>query len=135
VPIPLRHALLEVWTAWAPTDDGGGPQVVVAMGSLSRPRLVEHLTHGVARISGLPIATRFLASDDRRPGEGAMNSAQRLRVVWDRFRLADPDAVAGRSVVLVDDRTVTGWSVTVAARALRRAGATAVHPLVLGADR
>jgi ATP-dependent DNA helicase RecQ len=43
--------------------------------------------------------------------------------------------VAGRSVLLVDDRTVTGWTLTVAARTLRRAGATAVHPLVLAAER
>jgi ATP-dependent DNA helicase RecQ len=64
-----------------------------------------------------------------------MNSAQRLGAVWSRFSLEDADAVSGMSVLLVDDRTVTGWTLTVAARALRRAGATAVHPLVLAADR
>ena len=32
---------------------------------------------------------------------------------------------------LVDDRTDSGWTLTVAARLLRGAGAAAVHPLVL----
>ena len=34
-------------------------------------------------------------------------------------------------VLLVDDQVVTGWSVTLAARAVRAAGATEVRPLVL----
>jgi ATP-dependent DNA helicase RecQ len=135
VPVPLRHALLEVWRAWDLTRADDAPELVVAMGSVSRPRLVEHTAQGVATITGLPLATRFAVTGRARPGEGAMNSAQRLAAVWDRFTLEDPEAVRGRSVLLVDDRTVTGWTLTVAARALRRAGATAVHPLVLGAER
>jgi ATP-dependent DNA helicase RecQ len=39
--------------------------------------------------------------------------------------------LAGRTVLLVDDFTDSGWTLTVAARALRRAGAAAVYPLVL----
>jgi ATP-dependent DNA helicase RecQ len=105
------------------------------MGSAGRPVLVEHLAAGMGKIAGLPIATRFLVTGPGRPGEGAMNSAQRLAVVWNRFQLERPEAVTGRSVLLVDDRTVTGWTLTVAARTLRRAGATAVHPLVLAAER
>ena len=34
-------------------------------------------------------------------------------------------------VLLVDDQVVTGWTLTVAARDLRAAGASAVRPLVL----
>jgi len=54
-----------------------------------------------------------------------------LAAVLERHRLTDPSAVAGRRVLLVDDATETGWTLTVAARALRKAGATAVYPLVL----
>ncbi|MGH3422939.1 MAG: hypothetical protein ACRDOD_25475, partial [Streptosporangiaceae bacterium] len=57
-----------------------------------------------------------------------------LAAVLHRHELPEPDAVAGRSVLLVDDRAVTGWTLTVAARMLRRAGATAVHPLVLSTE-
>lgn len=63
-----------------------------------------------------------------------MNSAQRLRAVADRYVLDDASAVAGRTVLLVDDRVNTGWTLTVAARALRRAGAGAVYPFVLAAE-
>jgi ATP-dependent DNA helicase RecQ len=48
-----------------------------------------------------------------------------------RFRL-DGD-VPPAPVLLVDDQVVTGWTLTVAARALREAGATAVLPLALAA--
>ena len=65
------------------------------------------------------------------PGQGAANSAQRVAAVCRRFRL-DGD-VPPAPVLLVDDQVVTGWTLTVAARALREAGATAVLPLALAA--
>jgi ATP-dependent DNA helicase RecQ len=39
--------------------------------------------------------------------------------------------VAGLRVLLIDDRTTTGWTLAVTSRALRRAGAIEVHPVVL----
>jgi len=42
--------------------------------------------------------------------------------------------VAGATVLLVDDLVSSRWSLTVAARELRRAGAEAVLPLVLAVD-
>ena len=43
-------------------------------------------------------------------------------------------AGVGGPVLLVDDVTDSRWTLTVAARALRRAGAPAVLPLVLAVD-
>ncbi len=76
---------------------------------------------------------RFDVLDPDAPSPHDVNSAQRLRAVAARHRLTDPDAVAGRRVLLLDDRTDTGWTLAVCARALRRAGATAAYPLVLAA--
>jgi ATP-dependent DNA helicase RecQ len=47
--------------------------------------------------------------------------------------MAVPDSVAGLTgpVLLVDDRVDTGWTITIAAKLLREAGAPAVLPLVL----
>ena len=59
-----------------------------------------------------------------------MNSAQRVAAVARRYRL-EGDVPAG-PVLLVDDLVVTGWTLTLAARALRAAGATEVLPLTLG---
>jgi ATP-dependent DNA helicase RecQ len=58
-----------------------------------------------------------------------MNSAQRVAAVARRYRL-DGDVPAG-PVLLVDDQVATGWTLTIAAAALREAGATEVLPLVL----
>ena len=65
------------------------------------------------------------------------NSAYRLAGVWDRL-VVGPELEAalaglqGQSVMLIDDLVDSRWTVTVAGRALRLAGAGAVLPLVLG---
>ena len=41
------------------------------------------------------------------------------------------ESLHGATVVLVDDWSDSGWTLTVAAYLLRRAGAAAVHPFVL----
>ena len=69
-------------------------------------------------------------------GRHDVNSAQRLAGIVRRLELAlsEPAAAGlpGRAVLLVDDRIDSGWTMTVAARLLRVAGASAVHPFVLG---
>jgi ATP-dependent DNA helicase RecQ len=63
------------------------------------------------------------------------NSAQRLKaldgVLTVPAELADALAQTAGPVLLVDDFTETGWSLAVAARLLRRAGAEGVLPLAL----
>ena len=66
----------------------------------------------------------------------AVNSAYRVRDLWSRFSV--PPAMASRlaslrgPVLLVDDLIDSRWTVTVAGRLLRQAGADAVLPLALG---
>ncbi|MCL3860106.1 RecQ family ATP-dependent DNA helicase [Actinotalea sp. K2] len=130
LPVALRAPVLEVMDAWSPQVDG-----VVVIGSLTRPGLVEHLAAGIARHLGVPVVGRVGTDTGRPPGRHDVNSAQRLAGVWQRLSLdlspAAEAGLTGRSVLLVDDRYDTGWTVTVAARLLRQAGATAVHPFAL----
>ena len=133
VPIPLRHALAEVLGAWG-LAASEQPDCLVGFESLSHPVLTDHLQAGLATFTGLPVAARFTLVSEAPSGYGAVNSALRLATVAKRFRLSDPAAVVGRRVLLVDDRTVTGWTLAVAARQLRLAGAVTVLPLVLAAD-
>jgi ATP-dependent DNA helicase RecQ len=75
-------------------------------------------------IGGFAIADPSVA-----PGQGAANSAQRVAAVTRRseLRLDQP----GDRVLLVDDLVVTGWTLTLAARALKESGAGDVLPLTL----
>jgi ATP-dependent DNA helicase RecQ len=130
VPVPLRHAVVAVLDGWLPTTPGPPLDAVVYLDSARRPQLIAHLAAGLARYRNLPVATRFDLIDTR-PAMAGTNSARRLAEVLGRHRLADPGAVAGKRILLVDDSADTGWTMTVAARELRRAGATAVFPLLL----
>ncbi|WP_418605170.1 phosphoribosyltransferase [Georgenia sp. SUBG003] len=105
------------------------------MDSATRPQLVRHLAQGVATILGVPVVGSVAPDPQLPPGRHDVNSAQRLAGVQRRLRLnlSGPAAAGlpGRSVVLVDDLTDSGWTLTVAARLLRRAGAQSVLPFVL----
>ncbi|WP_084104210.1 RecQ family ATP-dependent DNA helicase [Demequina sp. NBRC 110056] len=141
-PVPLRGAAvraLEDWPdLWRPGPGGARTTVVegvVAVRSVTRPLLAGHLGPGLARYLGVP----FLGWAGPRPGleepmRHDVNSAQRLAGVTRRLDLeSDATAgVSGRTVLLVDDSIDSGWTLTVAARLLRRAGASAVMPFVLG---
>ncbi|WP_062377418.1 RecQ family ATP-dependent DNA helicase [Demequina pelophila] len=143
-PAPLRTAAVRVlddWDAlWAPGPDGEralAVQGVVAIRSVTRPRLVEHLSTGLARYLGIPlVGTVGPAAGREAPDRHDVNSAQRLAGVAHRLSLELSEAAAaglpGRAVLLVDDLTDSGWTLTVAARQLRLAGASAVYPFVLG---
>jgi ATP-dependent DNA helicase RecQ len=127
-PVPLRHAAVEVLDSWPEAAQLDG---VVYLESMGRRELIEHLAQGMARYRGIPVLTRFELTSDGPPPASAVNSAQRLKGILGRHRLADPSAVAGRRVLLVDDRSDSGWTLAVAARELRQAGAAAVLPFVL----
>ncbi|ROS77230.1 RecQ family ATP-dependent DNA helicase [Cellulomonas sp. PhB143] len=121
-------------------DAAAGPLRVaglVAVRSTTRPQLVEHLATGLARYLGIPVVGTIgpIAGRDE-PGRHDVNSATRLAGVVGRLGLELSDAAAaglpGRAVLLVDDFTDSGWTLAVASRLLRQAGASAVHPFVLG---
>ena len=106
------------------------PVAVVAMPSRSKPQLVDSLARGIAEIGRLPFLGSLDLVDGGPTGQPGGNSAFRLAGVWERFSAAGLDIPAG-PVLLVDDRVDSGWTLTVAARELRRAGATAVLPFAL----
>ncbi|NTW42156.1 MAG: hypothetical protein HGA44_20145, partial [Cellulomonadaceae bacterium] len=108
---------------------------VVAIRSAGRPGLVEELATATARHLGVPLVGWIGPDDGAPPGRHDVNSAQRLAGVAQRLSLELSDAAAaglpGRTVLLVDDRHDSGWTMTIAARLLRQAGADAVLPFTL----
>jgi ATP-dependent DNA helicase RecQ len=125
VPEGLVHAVIEILHDWRPQVDG-----IVVVESTTRPILTADLAEGLARYLKKPVVGRWAVADPTvGPGQGAVNSAQRVAAVARRYRL-EGDVPPG-AILLVDDQVVTGWTLTLAARALREAGATEVLPLVL----
>ncbi|MBX7556783.1 DEAD/DEAH box helicase, partial [Streptomyces sp. tea 10] len=136
VTADLGRASITVLAQW---DWQERPTAVVAMPSLSRPQLVDSLARGLASAGHLPFWGSLELNPDVPRGSHGGNSAYRLAEVWDRFLVPEPLAEQlGRapraSVLLVDDLVDSRWSLTVAARQLRLAGADAVLPFVLAAQ-
>jgi len=158
-PVALRRAAARVLDEWPelyeagaqsePATDAGDDGTasaperrllvdgVVAVRSATRPRLTFHLANGLSSYLGKPLIGAVGPVPGREePGRHDVNSATRLASVAGRLQLELSDAaragLAGRRVLLVDDYTESGWTLTVAARLLRQAGAAAVHPFVLG---
>jgi ATP-dependent DNA helicase RecQ len=137
VPGDIVEALVAVLAAWDWTQRPAG---VLTVPSRSHPELVESLGQRIAEIGRLPYlgALGYAGEEDSTAGvTGARhyNSAQRLQAVWQELRmpgtLSAAVARSGGPVLLIDDRIETGWTMTVAAKLVREAGAPAVLPLVL----
>ena len=129
----LLKACARVLKSW---DWAERPGAVVAVPSRRRPQLVTGVAQGLAGMGKLPfLGTLDLAHGGPTGGPGG-NSAFRLAGVWDRL-VVGPSLRAALSeigdapVLLVDDLADSRWTITVAGRELRRAGATAVLPFVL----
>jgi ATP-dependent DNA helicase RecQ len=134
VPGALVDAVLEVLRDWHP-DWPARPTGVAYVESARRPQLTRDLADGLARYLRLPLVARWeIVDPDVPPGQGSANSAQRVAAVGRRSSLAVDQPLDGGPVLLVDDLVATGWTMTLAARALRDAGASAVLPLALAVE-
>jgi len=128
-------AVITVLAAW---DWAQRPVGVLTMPSRTRPRLITSLGRQLASAGRLQYlgALAYAGRDGLDgPGPRRHNSAQRLGSLWHALELPGDvrDAVGGLDgpLLVVDDRIETGWTMTVAARLLRQAGAPAVLPLAL----
>ena len=128
----LLAACVDVLAGWA---WAARPVGVVAMPSLRRPELVFSVAAHLAALGRLPLVGSLALAHDESPGEPGGNSAFRLAAVHDRFTvpaaLAAALALLEGPVLLVDDLVDSRWTVTVAGRLLRQAGAEGVLPFAL----
>ncbi|HEV7183604.1 MAG TPA: RecQ family ATP-dependent DNA helicase [Leifsonia sp.] len=124
-PPHLLAACIRVLADWSWEER---PVAVVGMPSRRRPRFVSSLAQGFAEAGRLPYLGELqLVGSSPISGAGG-NSAFRLSSVWGRFAVGELDIPPGRPVLLVDDFADSRWTITVAGRELRRAGASAVLP-------
>ena len=110
------------------------PVAVVSLPSRSRPQLIDSVTQGLSSAGRLPFlgALDYVVPPTGGPGG---NSAFRLAQVFGAFTvgpaLAEALEATNGPVLLVDDLADSRWTLTVAARALRQAGATGVLPFTV----
>ncbi|WP_067495676.1 DEAD/DEAH box helicase [Actinoplanes sp. TFC3] len=132
----LAGAVVEVLKTWAHGDGAWQkrPAAVVAVGSHRRPELVQSVAARIAAVGRLPLLGT-LTSTHRGDDGPRGNSAQRVLALHDAFTVPAEvaDALPGLSgpVLLVDDLVDSGWTMAIAGRALRRAGAEGVLPFAL----
>lgn len=115
-----------------------GPDAVLAPIPLHRARQrgrrynqSAELARAVARLAKGDLRTDLVFRHRATSQQVGLNAAQRVRNVDGAFR-ADPariERLGGRRIVLVDDVLTTGATVSAAARALKRAGASQVDVL------
>ncbi|MFF8957296.1 RecQ family ATP-dependent DNA helicase [Streptomyces sp. NPDC014894] len=145
VPNDVVDAVVTVLADWARSPGGwasGAPGAparpvgVVTVASRSRPRLVESLGARIAEVGRMPLLGSVEYAPEALDARiSRTNSAQRVRALHEAFTV--PDALAAAltaadgPILLVDDLSDSGWTLAVAARLLRRAGAKGVLPLVL----
>ncbi|ODU00723.1 MAG: recombinase RecQ [Pseudonocardia sp. SCN 72-86] len=128
VPKDVLDAVVTVLKGW---DWAARPVGVVGIGSRTRPHQLDHLARRIADIGRLPLLGILAPQGEHPPARD--NSAQRLAAVADAFDTSSLPALDGLDgpVLLVDDVIDSGWTMTVAARAVRLAGAPAVLPFAL----
>ena len=121
---------------WARKEPGARarPVAVVGIASRARPRLVESLARRVAEVGRLPLLGWVRPNGPAGPADRG-NSARRVLALHDSLALPPGLAEAVRAapgpLLLVDDFAESGWTLAMAARLLRAAGAEEVLPLVL----
>jgi ATP-dependent DNA helicase RecQ len=101
----------------------------MGLDSSAHPLLIGSLVDGLSELGRLNNLGTLRYRADRRPVTAA-NSAYRVAALTDCWTAPDLGDVVG-PVLLIDDVTDTGWTLTMAARMLRLAGADEVLPFAL----
>lgn len=123
--VQLGRLIGEAWRA----RDARMPDLVVPVPLHRRRRLErgynqsERLATGIAAVLERPVAADGLARPRATRSQTSLTKTDRWRNVGQAFALTDPDAVAGRRVLLVDDVLTTGATAVAAAHVLRAGGA------------
>lgn len=120
------RAAVDVLASW---DWAARPTAVMGLDSERHPLLIRSLTARLAELGRLADLGTLQYTPQRRPVTAA-NSAYRVAALHNSWESPRLDAADG-PVLLVDDLTDSGWTLTMAARVVRAAGADAVLPFAL----
>jgi ATP-dependent DNA helicase RecQ len=116
-----------VRSRWAPQPL---PTWVTSVPSLRHPRLVPDFAQRVASLLRLPFIPAVRKVHASEPQKLMQNSFQQARNLESTFQISSWEGIRG-GVLLLDDMVDSGWTFTIVAALLRRAGSGPVFPLAL----
>ncbi len=132
-----RAKPLGVLTAQCVRDNYPRSFDLISWPSLSAKRLrkrgfdqAQRLAEEVAKSRDMT-ATRLFDKAERPEQSSLTDPAARRANILGAYRLRDPEAVRGKTVLLIDDVLTTGATLSECARVLRAAGACAVYAATL----
>ena len=128
VPDEIVAALVAVLARWRRQWDQR-PSAVVAVPSRHRPVLVATMAQRLGEVGQIPVVDVIEAVGP--PPPTGVASGARAAAVASSLRLRPGAEVPTGPILLVDDVSASGWTITVAAALLREAGSGEVLPLVL----
>ena len=111
---------------WQPDP---APQGVTCVPSLNRPVLVPDFAQRLAVRLQLPFMDVIQKIVNNEPQKFQQNRFYQCRNLDGVYEV--PENISGTTLLLVDDVIDSGWTVTVLAALLRRAGSRAVYPVAL----
>lgn len=126
VPADVLNAAVAVLAAWPWATR---PAAVMGLDSDTHPVLISSVVEALAEVGRLVNLGTLRYNPARRPVTAA-NSAYRVAALAEAWEAPAIGSVAG-PVLLIDDVSDTGWTLTMAARVLRKAGAAEVLPFAL----
>jgi len=115
---------------WQPTP---APQWVACAPSLKRPALVADFARALAAQLGLPFVDAIAKARENEAQKMQQNRFHQCRNLDGVFEVRDN--IPESPVLLVDDIVDSGWTLTVLAALLRRAGSGPVYPLALASAK
>ncbi|OBK88507.1 RecQ family ATP-dependent DNA helicase [Mycolicibacter sinensis] len=127
VPDEVVRAAVAVLAGW---DWQSRPAAVLGLDSATHPKLIESLVDRLAELGRLTRLDTLRYAPGRRASTAA-NSAYRVAALHGCWQPPAELPAGIGPVLLVDDVADTGWTLTMAARVLRAAGAPQVLPFAL----
>jgi ATP-dependent DNA helicase RecQ len=117
------------------------PVAIATVPSVGRPTLIGSLGEQLASLGRMTFLGPLERAGQGASGLARSNSAHRVRALHEAFSVTSDqrdmlrDLGGDVPILLVDDQVDSGWTMTLAGRVLRRAGAGAVLPFALAKVR
>jgi ATP-dependent DNA helicase RecQ len=130
IPEDVFRAVVSVLAEWSWAER---PTQLAWLPSRKHPRLIASLGERLAKVGRLHPVGALECVRELPNSAARSNSAQRLRDVYNAFS-AQGLQLQAAPLLLLDDRTDTGWTFCEATRVLREAGSGPVLPFALALD-